>query len=117
MLEKIECSSNVIIREFHDVDYIPIWEAMRSFTEQRDATTKDELWCLEHAPVFTQGQAGKSEHLLNSSNIPVIQTDRGGQITYHGPGQLVIYILVDIRRKGLGVRAFVSKIEQSVIDM
>jgi len=115
--EDREHSERVIIRKLRQVNYLLSFETMRSFTEQRDFTTLDELWCLEHPPVFTQGQAGKPEHLLKPSHIPVIQTDRGGQITYHGPGQLVVYLLVDIQRKGFGVRAFVSKIEQAVIDM
>lgn len=110
-------SSAVIVRTLGLVEYVSAWQNMRSFTEHREPTTVDELWCLEHPPVFTQGQAGKPEHILNTFDIPVVQTDRGGQVTYHGPGQWVIYLLVDIRRKALSVRSFVSKIEQAVIAM
>lgn len=97
--------------------YEPIWQAMRSFTAERTADTPDELWFLEHPPVFTQGQAGKAEHLLALGAIPLVQIDRGGQVTYHGPGQLVGYLLVDIARAGLGVRSLVSAIEQSLIAL
>ena len=89
---------------------------MQNFTNQRDEATIDEIWLLEHTPVFTQGQNGKTEHVLNSGNIPVIQSDRGGQVTYHGPGQLMIYTLMDIKRKKLTIRQLVSLLEQSVID-
>lgn len=97
-------------------DYQASWLAMQEFTQTRDAETLDEVWLLEHDPVFTQGQNGKEEHLLNAGNIPVVQTDRGGQITYHGPGQLMAYILVDLRRKQFNVRQLVSLIEQSIVD-
>ena len=96
--------------------YEPIWRAMQDYTDTRDATANDELWVLEHTPVFTQGQNGKQEHLLNPGDIPVIQVDRGGQVTYHGPGQLIVYFLMDIRRRGLGVRTLVHGIENAVID-
>ncbi|MDP9142326.1 MAG: lipoyl(octanoyl) transferase LipB [Pseudomonadota bacterium] len=89
---------------------------MRTFTDARTADTPDELWLLEHEPVFTQGQAGKAEHLLAPGNIPVVQSDRGGQITYHGPGQLVVYFLLDLQRLGYGIRSLVTRIEQSMID-
>lgn len=89
---------------------------MLDFTNQRDQHSQDQLWLVQHPPVFTQGQAGKPEHLLNPGNIPVVQTDRGGQITYHGPGQIVAYPLIDLRRKGMGVRELVTAIEQSIID-
>ena len=98
-------------------DYEPTFRAMEAFTEARNEYTEDELWLVEHPPVFTQGMAGKSEHLLGHSEIPVVQVDRGGQVTYHGPGQLVAYPLVDVRRLGLGVRELVSRIEQSLIDL
>ncbi|ERS84945.1 lipoate-protein ligase B [Marinobacter sp. EVN1] len=91
------------------------WEAMKSFTANRDEATVDELWCLEHPRVFTQGQAGKAEHILLPGDIPVIQVDRGGQVTYHGPGQLVIYLLIDLTRRKLGVRNLVSAIEQAIV--
>lgn len=90
---------------------------MQAFTAARTADTPDEFWVLEHSPVYTQGQAGKPEHLLRATDIPVIPIDRGGQITYHGPGQLVIYTLVDLRRRGYGIRELVQRMEQAVIDM
>ena len=99
------------------VDYAPTWQAMQTLTATRDADTPDALWLLEHPPVYTQGQAGKPEHLLLPGSIPVVQTDRGGQVTYHGPGQLVAYPLVDLRRLGLGVRELVCRIEGAVIDV
>jgi lipoyl(octanoyl) transferase len=98
------------------VGYLPTWQAMRDFTQNRTPDTEDEVWCLQHPPVFTQGQAGKPEHILLAGDIPVVETDRGGQVTYHGPGQLVVYPLVDIERRGLGVRAWVSVVEASIID-
>ncbi|MBA1194553.1 lipoyl(octanoyl) transferase LipB [Pseudomonas entomophila] len=97
--------------------YEPVLAAMRRFTEQRDASTADEVWLVEHPPVFTQGQAGKAEHLLVPGDIPVVQSDRGGQVTYHGPGQLVAYLLLDVRRLGFGVRDLVSRIERSLIEL
>lgn len=99
------------------VDYAAVFDAMREFTDARDAQTCDELWLLEHDPVFTQGLAGRSEHLLAPADIPVVQTDRGGQVTYHGPGQLVAYPLLDLERRKLGVRCLVDRLEQSVIDV
>lgn len=98
-------------------DYTSCWHAMQEFTNQRDSETLDEIWLLEHPPVFTQGQNGKAEHLLNTGDIPVVQTDRGGQVTYHGPGQLMVYTLIDLKRKHLNVRELVTLLEQSVIDM
>lgn len=95
--------------------YQEIWDAMRAYTAARDATGEDQIWLVQHPPVYTQGQAGKPEHLLAPGDIPVIQIDRGGQITYHGPGQIVMYLLLDIRRAGIGIRALVSLIEESVI--
>jgi lipoyl(octanoyl) transferase len=97
-------------------DYQTCWRAMQDFTQQRSEVTADEIWLVEHDPVFTQGQNGKPEHVLNPGNIPIIQTDRGGQITYHGPGQLMVYTLIDLRRKKFNVRDLVSRIEQSVVD-
>ncbi|MET0067540.1 MAG: lipoyl(octanoyl) transferase LipB [Candidatus Thiodiazotropha sp.] len=97
--------------------YVDTWRAMRDYTEQRNERSADRLWLLEHPPVYTLGQAGKTEHLLNPGEIPIINTDRGGQVTYHGPGQLVAYLLLDLRRAGLGVRALVSHLEQAVINM
>ncbi|MGY6563965.1 MAG: lipoyl(octanoyl) transferase LipB [Halomonadaceae bacterium] len=95
--------------------YLPVWQAMRELTDTRDETTADQLWLVEHDPVFTQGQAGKPEHLLMPGDIPVVQTDRGGQVTYHGPGQVVLYPLLDVRRSRLGVRDLVSALENAVI--
>lgn len=105
------------IRHLGQQDYQTVWHAMQAYTDNRDAHSHDELWIVEHLPVFTQGQAGKSEHILNPGDIPVIQVDRGGQVTYHGPGQLVVYPLIDIKRAKLGVRQLVNHIEQSIIDM
>jgi lipoyl(octanoyl) transferase len=99
------------------MDYEPVWRAMQKFTDERDENTPDELWLVEHPPVFTQGQAGRAEHILAPGDIPVIQVDRGGQVTYHGPGQIVAYPLVDINRLGLGVRELVKGIEQAIIDV
>ena len=108
---------DVIIRQFNQLmPYLPIWQAMRSFTSRRDCTTIDEIWMLEHLPVFTQGLAGKPEHVLNTHGIPLIQCDRGGQATYHGPGQLTVYLLLDIDRLKLKTRSFVYTIENTVID-
>ena len=98
-------------------DYTSTWQEMVSFTKNRNSRTKDELWTLEHRSVFTQGLSGKPEHLLKETNIEVIQSDRGGQITYHGPGQLIIYCLIDIKRLGIGVKQMVSIIEMSIMDV
>lgn len=97
--------------------YEPVWQAMRQLTDSRDADTPDQLWLVEHDPVFTQGQAGRPEHLLMPGDIPVVQTDRGGQVTYHGPGQVVLYPLLDVRRGHIGVRDLVSALENAVIDL
>lgn len=95
--------------------YLSVWQAMRTFTDTRDAAAHDQFWVVEHDPVFTQGQAGKPEHLLMPGDIPVVQTDRGGQVTYHGPGQVVLYPLLDVRRAGIGVRELVTALERAVI--
>lgn len=97
-------------------EYEPTWRAMQAFTATRTAHTPDELWLVEHPPVLTLGQAGKREHLLSETVIPVIQIDRGGQVTYHGPGQVVVYVMVDLRRRGYGVKELVRRLEQAVID-
>ncbi|SFH65145.1 lipoyl(octanoyl) transferase LipB [Modicisalibacter xianhensis] len=97
--------------------YLPVWQAMRELTDTRDADTPDQFWLVEHDPVFTQGQAGKPEHLLMPGDIPVVATDRGGQVTYHGPGQVVLYPLLDVRRARLGVRDLVTALEQAVIAL
>ena len=96
-------------------DYAPVWQAMKTLTDSRDAGTGDQLWLLEHPPVYTQGQAGKPEHVFLPGTIPVVQTDRGGQVTYHGPGQLVGYLLFDIDRAGLGPRVFVEQVEDALV--
>ena len=104
-------------RELGLTDYEPTWQAMKRFTDGRDRETADEVWLVQHPPVFTQGQSGKPEHLLLPGDIPVVQVDRGGQVTYHGPGQLVAYLLLDVRRLGFGVRELVTRIERSLIDL
>lgn len=98
-------------------EYGDVWERMKKFTANRDAHTPDELWLLEHPPVYTQGQAGKPEHILNSQSIPIIQSDRGGQVTFHGPGQLVAYTLIDIHRLNIGIRTLVSQLEQILLSV
>lgn len=105
------------IRWLGQQDYLATWQAMQQFTQQRNEATRDEIWLLEHHPVFTQGQNGKQEHVLDPGTIPVIQTDRGGQVTYHGPGQLMVYTLIDLKRKKLNIRKLVTCLEQSVIDL
>jgi lipoyl(octanoyl) transferase len=108
---------NAILRLLGRADYAPTWHAMQAFTDARDAATADELWFLEHAPVFTQGLNGKPEHLLATGDIPVVGIDRGGQVTYHGPGQLVMYALVDLKRRRMGVRELVIGLESAVIAL
>lgn len=105
----------LIVRELGVCDYADAFARMRAFTDARGAHTADELWILEHPPVFTQGQAGKPENVLCAGEIPVVQSDRGGQVTYHGPGQVVIYVLVDLRRLGIGIRSLVTAIERAMI--
>ena len=105
------------LRQLGMQDYLPVWEAMQAFTRERSSDTPDELWLLQHHPVFTQGQAGKPEHILDAHGIPVVQSDRGGQVTYHGPGQLVIYFLLDVLRRGIGVRDLVDLIELSILEL
>ena len=104
------------IKRLGSVDYEATWLAMQTFTAQRGAQTNDEIWLLQHPSVYTQGLAGKPEHLLTTSSIPVVKTDRGGQITYHGPGQIVAYVLFDLKRKSIGVKELVKRIEQGIID-
>jgi lipoyl(octanoyl) transferase len=105
------------VRDLGLADYEPTWQAMKRFTDGRTRETADEVWLVQHPPVFTQGQSGKPEHLLLPGDIPVVQVDRGGQVTYHGPGQLVAYLLLDVRRLGFGVRELVTRIERSLIDL
>lgn len=106
----------MIVRRPGRVPYEPTWRAMQDFTAQRDASTPDELWLVEHPPVYTLGQAGKAEHLLHVTDIPLVKIDRGGQITYHGPGQVVGYLLLDLHRRSLKVREMVHLLEQALID-
>ena len=105
-----------IVRKLGRVEYGPVWEAMQRFTDERTAATPDEIWVLEHEPVFTLGMNADPAHVLAAGDIPVLRVDRGGQVTYHGPGQLVVYLLLDLRRAGLGVRDLVTALERSVID-
>ncbi len=108
----------MIVRQLGQQPYEHVWEAMKQFTASRDDNTPDEIWLLEHPPVYTQGQAGKAEHVLNHAlNIPIVQSDRGGQVTYHGPGQLVVYVLFDLKRLGIGIRTLVCQLEQALIDV
>lgn len=109
--------SQIIIRELGRQVYAPVWRAMRRFTDERSDLTPDEIWFTEHESVFTLGLNTAPEHLLDPGDIPVIQIDRGGQVTYHGPGQLMVYPLIDLRRAGLGVRDLVTALEQSVVDL
>lgn len=108
--------SDIIVRQLGLQPYAKVWQAMRAFTDHRDVNTQDEIWIVQHPPVFTMGQNAKPEHLLNSNNIEVVHTDRGGQVTYHGPGQLVIYLLINLSRRQLGVRSLITLMEQSVIE-
>ncbi len=105
------------IRSLGRAPFEPVWQAMRDFTSSRGEATPDELWFVEHPPVFTLGLAAKPAHVLDAGAIPVLRTDRGGQVTYHGPGQLVAYVLLDLRRAGYGVKSLVHRLEQSVIDL
>ena len=109
--------ADLIVRRLGLADYAPTLSSMRTFTDTRTPDTPDEVWLLQHPRVFTQGQAGKAEHVLAPGDIPVVQVDRGGQVTYHGPGQWVVYLLIDLRRRSLGVRDLVDLIEHSVIDL
>ena len=107
--------NTLVTKTLGRVDYLPTFEAMQAFTQSRESTTADELWLCEHPPTFTQGLAGSPSHLLNTGDIPVIQTDRGGQVTYHGPGQLMAYPLLDLKRAGYFVKEYVYRLEESVI--
>ena len=108
--------NTLIIRQLANMDYTKVWQAMQHFTDNRSEETFDELWLVEHPPVFTQGQAGKEEHLLMPGDIPIVKVDRGGQVTYHGPGQQVIYFMINLRRRKIGVRELVTLIENSIVD-
>jgi len=110
-------NNKLVIRDLGLQDYRPVWQAMQKFTAERDESTADELWYLEHPPVFTMGLNGKKKHLLNVGDIPVIDIDRGGQVTYHGPGQIILYTLIDLKRLHIGVKGLVSAIEQAIIQL
>ncbi|MFT5675530.1 MAG: lipoyl(octanoyl) transferase [Paraglaciecola sp.] len=109
-------SQSIIIRQLGLQPYTPIWQAMQDFTDCRDDNTLDEIWLVEHEPVFTQGQAGKEEHVLAPGDIPVVKVDRGGQVTYHGPGQQMLYVLLNMKRNKLGVRDLVSALESCIVE-
>jgi lipoyl(octanoyl) transferase len=115
--EKPASGFPVLIKRLGRVDYLPTWQAMQDFTAQRTPDTPDEIWLLEHPPVFTLGLAGRREHILQITDIPIVPIDRGGQVTYHGPGQLVAYLLLDLKRRGYGVRELVNRMEQAIIDL
>ncbi|MFT5116759.1 MAG: lipoyl(octanoyl) transferase [Kiritimatiellia bacterium] len=109
-------TNSLRIRDLGLQPYEKIWQAMSRFTNERDDTTIDELWLVEHEPVYTQGQAGKPEHILQASDIPIVKSDRGGQVTYHGPGQLILYPLINLRRRHMGVRDMVTLLEELVVQ-
>lgn len=113
---QIPAQPQLLVRQLGRRPYQPVWDAMKAFTDSRTPDTPDEFWVVEHDPVYTQGQAGKAEHLLAPGDIPVVQSDRGGQVTYHGPGQLVLYVLVDVRRSKLTVRELVTCLETAIIN-
>lgn len=115
--DKPHSTHQLALRQLGRQSYLPVWQAMRERVAQPEGTQHSELWFVEHNPVFTQGQAGKPEHILAPGDIPVIQTDRGGQITYHGPGQAVIYVLIDLREANIGIRSLVNAIEEAVIHL
>ncbi len=104
------------MRQLGRQPYLPIWQAMKDYTDVRDANDLDEIWLVEHQPVFTQGQAGKEEHILSHTDIPIVQVDRGGQVTYHGPGQQMLYVLINMKRRKLGVRNLVTALESCVVN-
>ncbi len=108
-------NNSIIVRQLDQTDYVSVWQAMQNFTDNRNDSTLDELWLVEHPAVFTQGQAGKEEHLLMPGDIPVVKVDRGGQVTYHGPGQQVMYFMINLRRRKMGVRELVTLIENGII--
>ncbi|NDH66501.1 MAG: lipoyl(octanoyl) transferase LipB [Gammaproteobacteria bacterium] len=108
---------SITVKQLGLQDYQGVWENMKQFTQTRQADTQDELWIVEHPSVYTQGQAGKTEHIINPGAIPIIQSDRGGQVTYHGPGQMIAYVLLDLKRRHLGVRTLVCELERIIIDL
>lgn len=117
MVVTTDSNNQLLIRQLGLCEYTPIWRAMQEYTNTRDGASQDAIWLLEHPPVYTQGQNGKPEHILNAGDIPVIDVDRGGQVTYHGPGQLIAYVLIDIKRRGITIRHLVSSIENAVIAL
>ena len=116
LYSKLGPKEGVLIRFLGSQAYEHVWQTMQDFTNHRTVDTIDEIWVLQHAPVFTQGQAGKAEHMLDQGNIPLVQSDRGGQVTYHGPGQLIVYLMLDLKRLSIGVRCLVSYMEKALID-
>jgi len=108
-------NDTLVVRQLNQTDYTTVWHAMQEFTDNRHNETADEIWLVEHPAVFTQGQAGKEEHILCNSDIPIVKVDRGGQVTYHGPGQQVLYVLINLRRRKIGVRQLVTLIEDAII--
>ncbi len=108
-------TQSLVVRQLGRYSYVPVWQAMQHFTDHRNEQTRDEIWIVEHDKVFTQGQAGKEEHLLMPGDIPVVKVDRGGQVTYHGPGQMVVYVLLDLKRRKIGIRELVTHIENAII--
>ncbi len=112
-----QISDTLIIRDVGRREYEPLWREMQAFNLERDETSADELWLVEHPPVFTLGMNGKPEHVLDPGDIPLIDVDRGGQVTYHGPGQIVAYTMIDLQRKGIGIRELVSRLEQAIIEV
>jgi len=116
ILKNSALNNTLIIRQLANMDYVQVWKAMQNFTDDRGETTADELWLVEHPAVFTQGQAGKEEHLLLPGDIPVVKVDRGGQVTYHGPGQQVLYFMINLRRRKIGVRQLVTLIENGIVN-
>ncbi|NRA82651.1 MAG: lipoyl(octanoyl) transferase LipB [Gammaproteobacteria bacterium] len=115
--QSVSAPEKLVIRQLNRRDYESVWRAMQNYTDARNELSNDEIWLVEHDPVFTQGQAGKEEHLLFPGDIPVVKVDRGGQVTYHGPGQLVVYFLLDIRRLKFGVRELVTHIELCLVEL
>ena len=116
-MTKTKKARTITIRQYGLSDYQMMWQAMQAFTRTRDENTVDEIWLLQHPPVYTLGLNGKPEHILNAGDIPIVPVDRGGQVTYHGPGQLVAYLLIDLKRLGLGIRELVTMMEQSIIEL
>ena len=117
MIAGVESNADLRVRHLGRLSHADAWQRMRTFTDERVPETADELWLCEHPPVFTLGQAGRAEHVLDAGDIPLVDTDRGGQVTYHGPGQIVVYTLIDLRRRAYGIRDLVMRLENSVIRL